>query len=108
MALMIALDSVHVEVNPGHGRGEAVLNSHVQDPLLLTTMSHKAPVNISSSRRPFVLNAALIARAHTSLAYTAFSVALGVACLCHYKKIVKNDVAGYPQEWFPSVSATYV
>jgi hypothetical protein len=22
------------------------------------------------------------------------------------KKIVKNGVAGYPQEWFPSVSAT--
>lgn len=24
----------------------------------------------------------------------------------HYHKIVKNEFYGYPQEWFPSVSAT--
>jgi len=31
---------------------------------------------------------------------------LVVGSLLHYRKIVKNDVAGYPDEWFPSVSAT--
>ncbi|GLB40582.1 putative frag1/DRAM/Sfk1 family protein [Lyophyllum shimeji] len=56
--------------------------------------------------QPLTLSAALVARLHTCLAYTAFSTALIVGCLCHYKKIVKNGVAGYPQEWFPSVSAT--
>ncbi|KAG6844286.1 hypothetical protein H0H87_008155 [Tephrocybe sp. NHM501043] len=56
--------------------------------------------------QPVVLNAALVARIHTCLAYTAFITALVVACACHYKKVVKNGVAGYPEEWFPSVSAT--
>lgn len=60
------------------------------------------------NKQPFVLNASLIGRTHTYLASAAFLVALGVGCLCHYKKIVKNGVAGYPEEWFPSVSATYV
>ena len=72
-----------------------------------------------------VFNASRIAVAHTYLAYTAFFGTLGLACLLHFKKIVKNGVAGYPQvklhisgtspqiyfqphpqEWFPSVSAT--
>ncbi|KAG6839895.1 hypothetical protein C0991_010677 [Blastosporella zonata] len=59
-----------------------------------------------TSVQPVVVRAALVARLHTSLAYTAFVTALAVACLCHYKKVVKNGVAGYPEEWFPSVSAT--
>ncbi|KAF5359583.1 hypothetical protein D9756_003165 [Leucocoprinus leucothites] len=59
-----------------------------------------------ASLRPYTLKAATIARTHTVLAYTAFFSALGIGCLLHYKKIVKNGVAGYPQEWFPSVSAT--
>lgn len=56
--------------------------------------------------RPLTLRAASVARIHTILAYTAFSSALIIGSLLHYKKIVKNGVAGYPQEWFPSVSAT--
>ncbi|KAI0714424.1 Frag1/DRAM/Sfk1 family-domain-containing protein [Cerioporus squamosus] len=56
--------------------------------------------------KPFVLHASTLARAHTYLAFTAFLSALLVGCALHYKKIVKNGVAGYPQEWFPSVSAT--
>lgn len=32
--------------------------------------------------------------------------ALIVGCALHYKKIVENEHYGYPQEWFPSVSAT--
>ncbi|THV03171.1 hypothetical protein K435DRAFT_748130 [Dendrothele bispora CBS 962.96] len=58
-----------------------------------------SPINLT-------LKASTIARLHTLLAYTAFTVALLLGLLLHYKKIVKNSVAGYPQEWFPSVSAT--
>lgn len=54
----------------------------------------------------FVFKAAYIARAHTVLALTAFLSALAIGSALHYKKIVKNGVAGYPEEWFPSVSAT--
>ncbi|KAK0193555.1 Frag1/DRAM/Sfk1 family-domain-containing protein [Armillaria mellea] len=54
----------------------------------------------------FSIQASHIARAHTCLAAAAFLSALFVGSLLHYKKIVKNGVAGYPQEWFPSVSAT--
>lgn len=56
--------------------------------------------------KPFVLYASTIARIHTYLAFTAFLSALFIGCALHYKKIVKNGIAGYPQEWFPSVSST--
>ncbi|KAJ2958189.1 hypothetical protein NQZ79_g6209 [Umbelopsis isabellina] len=36
----------------------------------------------------------------------AFFMALGVGCYTHYEKIVRNEFYGYPDEWFPSVSAT--
>lgn len=36
----------------------------------------------------------------------AFFSALIVGCSLHYKKIVQNEHYGYPEEWFPSVSAT--
>lgn len=55
-----------------------------------------------------VLSAASVGWAHTVLASTAFVTALVVGCYCHYFKIVKNGVAAYPDEWFPSVSATYI
>lgn len=51
--------------------------------------------------------AAYIARLHTVCAATAFLSALVIGSALHYRKIVKNDVAQYPDEWFPSVSATY-
>ncbi|KAG5995494.1 hypothetical protein E4U52_008222 [Claviceps spartinae] len=44
--------------------------------------------------------------AHTVIAYTAFLSALIVGVGLHYHKIVQNEFYGYPQEWFPSVSAT--
>ncbi|KAF7773286.1 hypothetical protein Agabi119p4_5453 [Agaricus bisporus var. burnettii] len=59
-----------------------------------------------ASLRPLSLSAASVARVHTILASTAFASALIIGSLLHYKKIVKNGVAGYPHEWFPSVSAT--
>lgn len=54
------------------------------------------------------MQAAIIARIHTVFAATAFLAAITIASVLHFHKIVKNDVAGYPQEWFPSVSATSV
>lgn len=36
----------------------------------------------------------------------AFLSALFVGIALHYHKIVQNEWFGYPQEWFPSVSAT--
>lgn len=36
----------------------------------------------------------------------AFLSALIVGSALHYNKIVQNEWYGYPDEWFPSVSAT--
>ena len=36
----------------------------------------------------------------------AFFSALIVGVSLHYHKIVENEYYGYPEEWFPSVSAT--
>src|ERR1700737_1175186 len=41
-----------------------------------------------------------------SLTPGAFLGSLMTGIALHYKKIVKNEYYGYPQEWFPSVSAT--
>lgn len=62
----------------------------------------------SATSRGLVIDAFYVARIHTLLALTAFFSALALGCFLHYKKIVKNGVAGYPEEWFPSVSATSV
>ncbi|KAI4123366.1 MAG: hypothetical protein LQ338_005298 [Usnochroma carphineum] len=43
---------------------------------------------------------------HTIVAYSAFIGALVTGMCLHYQKIVENEYYGYPQEWFPSVSAT--
>lgn len=58
------------------------------------------------SQRALSICAADVVRIHTVLALSAFLTALAFGCVLHYKKIVKNGVAGFPQEWFPSVSAT--
>ncbi|KAA1467420.1 hypothetical protein DENSPDRAFT_792681 [Dentipellis sp. KUC8613] len=52
------------------------------------------------------VSASSFARVHNVLSFSAFAAALLIGCGLHYKKIVKNGVAGWPQEWFPSVSAT--
>lgn len=41
-----------------------------------------------------------------TLNVAAFLSALIVGISLHYHKIVENEHYGYPQEWFPSVSAT--
>jgi len=71
---------------------------------------HKTQRSRLTSRapEPLVIDASYVAAIHTYLAFAAFGAALLVGCALHYKKIVKNGVAGYPEEWFPSVSATSV
>lgn len=56
--------------------------------------------------RYFSFNAKYIAIAHAVFAYFAFLSALATGCWLHYYKIVQNASYGYPDEWFPSVSAT--
>jgi len=51
-------------------------------------------------------NAKWVSWSHTVVAYAAFLGAFIVGCSLHYHKIVQNEHYGYPQEWFPSVSAT--
>lgn len=60
----------------------------------------KAPIPLVT------INGKYVAIAHTVCAYLAFFVALIVGCYLHYHKIVENEHYGYPNEWFPSVSAT--
>lgn len=52
------------------------------------------------------INGKYISWAHTICASSAFLVALIVGVSLHYHKIVENAHYGYPDEWFPSVSAT--
>lgn len=52
------------------------------------------------------INAKYISWAHTICASSAFIAALIVGVCLHYHKIVENAHYGYPDEWFPSVSAT--
>ena len=52
------------------------------------------------------MHAAAVVRLHSIFAAAAFLAALALACALHYVKVVKNDVAQYPDETFPSVSAT--
>ena len=65
-------------------------------------MSQRPP----GGRSRLTIDAAHVVTLHTYLAYSAFFSALLIGCALHYRKIVKNGVAGYPEEWFPSVSAT--
>lgn len=68
-------------------------------------MSEK-PKTASDTGNVIRINAAYVAWAHALFAYLAFLSALVVGCWLHYEKIVKNASWGYPDEWFPSVSAT--
>ncbi|KAL9099254.1 MAG: hypothetical protein Q9163_005219 [Psora crenata] len=54
----------------------------------------------------FALSGKWVSWAHTAIAYSAFIGALITGIYLHYHKIVENEYYGYPQEWFPSVSAT--
>lgn len=60
---------------------------------------------LKQNNNPISFNAKYIAYAHGFFALSAFFSALVVGCYLHYHKIVKNSSFGYPDEWFPSVSA---
>lgn len=63
----------------------------------------------SSQKRPaplVVLSGGLVSHVHTVMGFLAFFGALITALSLHYHKVVKNHVAQYPDEWWPSVSAT--
>lgn len=68
------------------------------------------PSDVRSSRkRPaplVVLSGGLVSHVHTVMGFIAFFGALVTALSLHYHKVVKNHVAQYPDEWWPSVSAT--
>lgn len=87
-----------------------VLQADYDVELLLAMVGRKQPPTSVPGVRAqrLVINASHVAATHTYLALAAFGLALLLGCALHYKKIVKNGVAGYPDEWFPSVSATYV
>ncbi|SCU99101.1 LADA_0H17568g1_1 [Lachancea dasiensis] len=52
------------------------------------------------------VNASIVPVVHTVCASAAFLAALIVGCKLHYIKIITNAHYTYPEEWFPSVSAT--
>ncbi|GMM35797.1 Cwh43 protein [Saccharomycopsis crataegensis] len=62
---------------------------------------------MSDKQRALVsFNAKYVGIAHSVCAYSAFLAALVVGCYLHYYKIIENEFYSYPEEWFPSVSAT--
>ncbi|PRT55850.1 Protein CWH43 [Wickerhamiella sorbophila] len=69
-------------------------------------MKGKSGETAVTPRTVFQVNGVWIAHAHSICAGSAFFVALLVGCYLHFHKIVQNEYFGYPQEWFPSVSAT--
>ncbi|CAR30850.1 hypothetical protein ZYGR_0P01520 [Zygosaccharomyces rouxii] len=52
------------------------------------------------------INGKVVPLAHTVCASSAFLASLLAGCILHYDKIVRNSFFEYPDEWFPSVSAT--
>ncbi|KIW02846.1 uncharacterized protein PV09_05902 [Verruconis gallopava] len=64
------------------------------------------PSNLREGDVVASFNGRWISWSHTIVAYCAFLSALIVGTALHYHKIVQNEYYGYPQEWFPSVSAT--
>ncbi|CAI5755688.1 unnamed protein product [Candida verbasci] len=66
----------------------------------------KSVERVTGKSELFAFNASIIAHLHTLFASSSFIFALLVGCYLHYYKIVKNASFGYPDEWFPSVSAT--
>lgn len=76
-------------------------------PITASSVSMSSKLKKSdSTAQSMILSCSLIAYAHAFFALSAFFVALIVGCWLHYEKIVRNSSYGYPDEWFPSVSAT--
>lgn len=67
------------------------------------------PSDIDRRSRPpplITVSGAVVSYIHTIFGFLAFGSALAMGLSLHYKKVVKNGVAGWPDEFWPSVSAT--
>ncbi|PWN51345.1 hypothetical protein IE53DRAFT_342529 [Violaceomyces palustris] len=66
------------------------------------------PSDLGQRHQPplVTISGSVFSYAHTLLGFLAFLSALLIALFLHYEKVVKNGVARYPDEWWPSVSAT--
>ncbi|SPO35994.1 related to CWH43 - putative sensor/transporter protein [Pseudozyma flocculosa] len=66
------------------------------------------PSDVATRYQPplVTVSGGVVSTVHTVLGFIAFLGALVTALALHYERIVKNHVAGYPQEYWPSVSAT--
>lgn len=91
------------ELKAGLTREIWIMDNEGSDMKQSRTSKHTVAPVVSD---PIIINGKYIAYAHGFFAYSAFFAALIVGCWLHYYKIVKNSSFGYPQEWFPSVSAT--
>ena len=96
----------NAEVDQNEHYGHTQIKHMVQKKVSSPEQSHETESRKSMRMAPLTVPAANIVRIHTALALLAFTTALVLGCTLHFKRIVKNGVAGYPQEWFPSVSAT--
>lgn len=68
-------------------------------------MSDSVP-SLDRSKSLLKINAQFIALSHTICSISAFLAAFVLGYSLHFEKIVRNEYYGYPDEWFPSVSAT--
>ncbi|KAI5987173.1 Frag1/DRAM/Sfk1 family-domain-containing protein [Pisolithus marmoratus] len=60
-----------------------------------------------TGRDRLVIDASYVAAIHTYLALVAFGSALLLGCALHFKKIVRNGVAGYPENGFHPIGDWY-
>ncbi|KAI3629159.1 hypothetical protein CBS9595_000231 [Malassezia furfur] len=65
-----------------------------------------AHTGVGRARAAWAVGGHAVVAAHTALGVSAFVAALGVCVALHYRRVVKNHVAGWPDEFWPSVSAT--
>lgn len=98
MRVRVRIESHRMEAPFGRSKSQATEKTRAREgPAGCLEMPPTTLLTIRASR---------LARLHTLLSFTAFIGALVVASSLHYTKVVKNAVAGWPEEWFPSVSAT--
>lgn len=66
------------------------------------------PSDLQHHRPPPLVSVsgAVVSYIHTICGFLAFGGALLVGLSLHYHKVVKNGIAGWPEEYWPSVSAT--
>lgn len=65
-----------------------------------------APTDVGRASAAWAVGAHAVVWAHTVLGASAFVAALAVCVCLHYRRVVKNHVAAWPDEFWPSVSAT--